>query len=268
MKPAEILRSLEKTARKRFGQNFLVNPKVAEEMITAAELKNTDTVVEIGPGLGALTEELIKKAGRVIAIELDRDLAEYLRNRRLPQVTVVTGNSLDIDWTVTIGNDYKIVANIPYSITSPVLRKIFQLENRPSVAILLIQKEMAERIVAPAGSSERGFLTLLTEANAEVKIVGKVKPGSFHPMPKVDSAIIKVTPSERKMETILWPAVEAAFRHKRQTLVNALTKDLPLKRSELEKFLKKNAWNPLIRPSELTFADWQTLSKEIKNQLD
>ena len=131
MKPAEILRKLKKFPNKRFGQNFLVDEKVLKDIIKTAALSKDDTVVEIGPGLGVLTEQLSKSAGRVIAVEADRELAEYIRHSNLSNVTVITGDALRIDWDITIEGDYKIVANIPYSITSPLLRKIFSLKNKP-----------------------------------------------------------------------------------------------------------------------------------------
>lgn len=267
MNPAEVLRGLETRVKKRFGQNFLVSEKVVSEMVDAASLTGEETVVEIGSGLGALTERLVDSAKKVIAIELDRDLAEYLRNRHLPNLTVITGNALDIDWTIDIEGDYSIVANIPYSITSPLLRKIFALQHKPKTVVLLVQHEMAERISAPAGSSERGFLTLLTEANASAKIAGKVKPGSFHPMPSVDSAILVLTPTDSKMETVFWPAIEAGFRHKRQTLANSLINDLHLSREKVEAVLEAHKLDKMVRPSVLTFDEWQAVSADIERLL-
>lgn len=266
MKPSEILRSINASPKKWFGQNFLTNEAVLDDIVNVAEIAETDTVVEIGPGLGALTERLIT-AGKVIAIEADRELAEYMRNRHLPKTIVVTGDALQIDWTIDIEGDYKIVANIPYSITSPLLRKIFHLEKRPNRIVLLIQKEVAERLAAPAGSNDRGFLTMLREANADIKIVRKVLPGSFHPAPKVDSAVILLTLHENREAEIFWPAVERAFSHKRQTLANGVEKGIGLPKGTISHYLEKMGLNPLSRPSDLSFDHWVALSFLIKEGL-
>jgi len=144
------------------------------------------------------------------------------------------------------------------------LRKIFLEEKKPAKVVLLIQKEMAVRITAAPGSSERGFLTLLTEANATAKIIRTVKPGSFYPRPKVDSAIIELTllPKSRSAD-IFWPAVEAGFRHKRQTLVNSLANDLHLPKDQAIALVKAQKLDALIRPQNLSFEDWANLSKEL-----
>lgn len=267
VKPSDILRSINASPKKWFGQNFLTNEAVLDDIVNAAEIAETDIVIEIGPGLGALTERLIAKAGKVIAIEADRELAEYMRNRHLPKTTIVTGDALQIDWTVDIEGDYKIVANIPYSITSPLMRKIFHLEKRPSRVVLLIQKEVAERLIASAGSNDRGFLTMLREANADIKIVRRVLPGSFHPAPKVDSVVILLTLHENREAEIFWPAVERAFSHKRQTLANGVEKGIGLSKGTIVKYLEKLNLNPLSRPSDLSFDNWVALSSLIKEGL-
>lgn len=264
MKPAEILRDLKKLPKKLLGQNFLVDESVVRDMIAAAEIRPDETVVEIGSGLGALTDVLAKKASRVLAIEADQELVHYLRLKKRRKVKIIHGDALQIDWTVTLDTPYRIVANIPYSITSPLLRKIFLLEKKPSKVVLLVQKEMAWRITAETGSSERGFLTLLCEAAAKVRIVRTVKPGSFYPRPKTDSAIIELTllPKNRAAE-LFWPAVEAGFRHKRQTLANALSKDLALAKSEVIPLIENQQLDPLIRAQSLSFDDWASLSQEL-----
>lgn len=262
---SQILRELAKFPQKSMGQNFLTDPRALGDIIDAAELKSEDVAVEIGPGLGILTRELARRVKRVIAVELDRDLADHLRNQNIPNVTVISGDALRIEWDLTIEGPYKIVANIPYSITSPLLRKIYQLKNRPQSVVLLVQKEVAERLLAPPGSSERGYLTLLGEANAEISKVRLVKPGSFYPQPKVDSAIIKISPlAKPRINELFWPAVEAGFRHKRQTAANAISKDLHISKSAIEAELRKLGLDPLARPSVLSFDQWAVLSKTVQ----
>ena len=268
MKPAEILRDIKKLPKKLLGQNFLVDESVVRDMISAAEIQPEDTVVEVGPGLGALTDELAKSAKLVLAIEMDQELVHYLRLKKRRNVKIIHGDALKIDWTVSLDSPYQIVANIPYSITSPLLRKIFGLEKKPTKVILLVQKEMAIRITAEPGSSERGFLTLLTEAAANAKIIRTVKPGSFYPRPKTDSAIIELTPlPENRANKIYWPAVEAGFRHKRQTLCNAINKDLKLTKSEIINILDSSGLNPLIRAQNLSFEEWEIVSQRIEKLL-
>lgn len=268
MKPAEILRDIKKLPKKLLGQNFLVDESVVRDMISAAEIQPEDVVVEVGPGLGALTDDLAREAKQVLAIETDQELVNYLRLHKRRKVKIIHGDALKIDWTATLDTPYRIVANIPYSITSPLLRKIFSLEKKPNLVVLLVQKEMAVRITAEPGSSERGFLTLLCEAAANAKIIRTVKPGSFYPRPKTDSAIIRLTLlPENRSNQIYWPAVEAGFRHKRQTLCNAINKDLKLSKSDIVTILETVKLNPLIRAQNLSFEDWMIFSKSIENLL-
>ncbi|HSX42228.1 MAG TPA: 16S rRNA (adenine(1518)-N(6)/adenine(1519)-N(6))-dimethyltransferase RsmA [Candidatus Saccharimonadales bacterium] len=263
MKPVEILKDLQKFPDKKFGQNFLVDEKALTDIVAAAKLESEETVVEIGPGLGVLTFALLEKVKRVIAVEADRELADYLREKHIPKLTVVTGDALRVDWTLEISAGYKIVANIPYSITSPLLQKIYHLAKKPKTVILLVQKELAERLTAKPGDRDRGFMTVLSEANADIKIIRKVAPGSFRPMPKVESAVIEVTPfKESKLESVFWPVVEAGFRHARQTLMNGL-KDLPVSRTEIQAIFTELKLNPLARPADLSFRQWQQLSQEV-----
>jgi 16S rRNA (adenine1518-N6/adenine1519-N6)-dimethyltransferase len=261
MQPSKELSGLGKRPQKQLGQNFLVDQKVVDNMLETGDVSREDTIIEIGPGLGALTKVLGERAKKVIAIEADYELAANLREQKIKNVSVIAGDALQVDWTISIEHDYKVIANIPYSLTSPLLRKAFQLEKRPTLLTLLIQKEMAERICAAPGESNRGFLTLLTEVNAEAKIIRKVMPGSFYPSPKVESAIILIVPKEKSLqEEIFWPAVEAGFRHKRQTLANSLRNDLSWPKPEVEAALEKLGLTKLARPAELSFEQWKAIS--------
>ena len=261
MKPSEILRDLKKFPSKILGQNFLVDDSAIEAMLEAAQLSMEDTVVEIGPGLGALTFPLLTRVNRVIAIEQDRELANYLYLKKVKKLTVVTGDALKVDWTVAIPGVYKIVANIPYSITFPLLRKIFSLDRPPTLVALLIQKEAADRLIAPPGSSERGLPTVRTEANARAKVVKRVPSGSFYPGRRVDASIIVFELMPSRDAEVFWPAVEAGFRHKRQTLANGLNKDLKIPKSMLAEFIATIGQKEKCRAQELTFEDWVALSK-------
>jgi 16S rRNA (adenine1518-N6/adenine1519-N6)-dimethyltransferase len=267
MKPAQILRELKKLPKKVLGQNFLADDKVVQDMIQVAEIKKEETVVEIGPGLGSLTFPLTKLAERVIAIEADYEFVHYLRLHKVKNLTIISGDALRIDWTIDIEGTYKVVANIPYSLTSPLLRKIYHLEARPIKVVLLIQKAMAERLVAEPGSSKRGMLTLLAEANASAKIIRTVKPGSFYPTPKVDSAIVSLQLLPKSQEAdIFWPAVEAGFRHKRQMLINGLNKDLHLPKPALIRILELLSIDSKVRAEDLSFEQWANLSRVLSKK--
>lgn len=268
MDVASVLKSLQVLPKKEFGQNFLVDDEVLQAIVSTAELTSEDTVVEIGPGLGVLTTELTARAKRVIAIEADRDLAEYLRRKNIANLTVVTGDALQIDWTATIEGPYKIVANIPYSITSPLVRKIFSLSNRPTAVVLLMQKEVAERLTAEPGNNSRGYLTILIEAVAQTQIIASVGPESFYPAPTVNSAIVTLTPlTQTVTEHIFWPAVEAGFRHKRQMIRNSLF-DLPISKEAVSRALTQSGVDPSSRPAMLSLDDWQRLSVAIQTEIN
>lgn len=254
-------------AKKSYGQHFLNDANILNAIIDEALVGDSDTVVEIGPGRGSLTFILARRAKRVIAIEADRELADELRPKLPKNVSLITGDALKVEWELEIESDYKIVANIPYSITSPLLRKIYSLNKKPSVAVLLVQLEVARRLTAPAGSSERGLMTLLREAEADCVLVRKVAAGSFAPPPQVESAVIKVTPYEQSLRsTIFWPAVEAAFSHKRQKMSNAIG-GLPIAKSRVAELLAAVDISPAVRPSELTFGQWQALSAVLEQEI-
>lgn len=264
MKPSEILRELKKFPNKVLGQNFLVDESVSRDMIETAEISEDETVVEIGPGLGALTFPLLTHAKRVIAIEADREFATYLQHHKSKKLTVIAADALKIDWDVDIEGSYKVVANIPYSITFPLLRKAFLLEHRPSRLVLLVQKEVAERLVAKPGSGDRGIPTVRVEANGTAKVIRWVKPGCFYPRPKVDSAIVEITINQLRESEIFWPSVEAGFGHKRSTLANAINKSLKIPKTVLVEIINKIDLNPMARAQELDFEAWVRLSKELR----
>lgn len=254
-------------AKKSYGQHFLNDANILNAIIDEALVGDSDTVVEIGPGRGSLTFILARRAKRVIAIEADRELADELRPKLPKNVTLITGDALKVEWELEIEGDYKIVANIPYSITSPLMRKIYVLPHKPSVVVLLIQKEVAARLKAAAGSSERGLMTLMREASGEIEIVRNVAPGSFSPPPEVESTVIKFTPfAESKMSSIYWPLLEAAFSHKRQKLTNAIG-GLPIPKARVAELIAEAGIDGSMRPQELDFAAWQNLSAAISAEI-
>ena len=181
--------------RRSLGQHFLSDPRILARIADALSLGSGDTVVEIGAGRGALTGHLLERAGRVIAIELDRVLAGTLRERYAaePRLEVVERDVLEVDVGAVAGGEYALVGNVPYYITTPIIFHVLR-RPRPTRAVYLVQREVAERLAAPAGAKEYGALSANVQAVARVELLFRVAPGAFHPPPKVESAVVRLTP--------------------------------------------------------------------------
>ena len=195
---------------KRLGQHFLTDKRILERIVDALELTGTETVVEIGPGRGALTELLVPRAGRVIAVELDRALAEMLRARYAtdPRVSIVEQDVLEVQLGEIGGSDFVLAGNVPYYITTPILVHAL-VPPRPRRAVYLVQREVGDRASAPPGGREYGALTVNVQAVARVETLFRVPAGAFRPPPKVESAVIRVTPHA---DPVVAPEEEAKFR--------------------------------------------------------
>jgi len=279
----KYLKQNELWAKKSLGQNFLVDREVLNKIVKAAELKKTDTVIEIGPGFGVLTQELVKNAGKVIAIEKDDELAKKLDVRcqmapvsangqaevgNVKNIEILNQDVLETDLTKLIKlmsneADYKLVANIPYYITSKILEKFLSAENKPELIVLLVQKEVAERICAKPGDTS--VLSIAVQFYGEPEIVDVVKSSSFWPQPKIDSAILKIKIKNKisnikDMEQELFKVVRAGFRSRRKTLVNNLISGINLSREELFDILEKAGLDKNVRAQELSVDDWIELS--------
>jgi 16S rRNA (adenine1518-N6/adenine1519-N6)-dimethyltransferase len=208
----------------RLGQHFLIKASILERIAAAACPEHEHLVVEIGPGRGALTAKLLQRADRVDAIELDSYLAAHLRQKFAhdARLEVVEGDVLVVDLARWAGAP--IVGNLPYYITSPIIERVIRL--RPPRAVFLIQKEVAERLTARPGQREYGFLTVQTQFFADVRLLFEVKPGAFHPPPKVDSAVVLLAPKEPGPAvadpTAFLQFVGRCFHQKRKTLRNNL----------------------------------------------
>jgi 16S rRNA (adenine1518-N6/adenine1519-N6)-dimethyltransferase len=182
-------------AKRRLGQHFLTDPRLLARIADALEAGPQDTVLEVGPGMGGLTAPLLERAGRVIAIEKDRDLIPALR-ARFPTLTVIEADALDLDWKTLRppeGSGLLVTGNIPYNITSPLIDKAL-LPPRPRRTVFLVQKEVADRVTAAAGTPEYGALTIGVQAVARAERLFTVPAGAFKPRPKVDSAVLRLTP--------------------------------------------------------------------------
>ncbi|HEX7123130.1 MAG TPA: 16S rRNA (adenine(1518)-N(6)/adenine(1519)-N(6))-dimethyltransferase RsmA, partial [Gemmatimonadaceae bacterium] len=214
--------------RKRFGQHFLSDPRLLDRIADALGPTREDAVVEIGPGRGALTDRLADRAGRVVAIEIDRDLAALLqtRYRDRPHVEIVTGDALEEDWGALAGGPYLLAGNLPYYITTPLLFRALE-RPRPVRAVLLVQREVAERIVAPPGSREYGALSVNVQLFAQAEVVGRVPAGAFRPVPEVDSAIVRMIPYAtgpvpEADEPALRRFVQGIFAYRRKQITRAV----------------------------------------------
>ena len=246
---------MEITPKKSLGQNFLINAGILEKIVDAAEITKEDTVLEVGPGTGNLTKLISEKAGRVVAIEKDYRLIEDLRIK-FPNIKLVEDDILKFkpEEHDLKDNAYKIVANIPYYLTSNLLRIIFEKWPKPKLIVLTIQKEVAQRIIAK--SPDMNLLALSIQLYSEPKIIGYISKGSFRPIPKVDSAIIKLIPKEgigvKNNEKILTIA-KKAFSGKRKQLQNTLP----------EINFESLGINPKSRPEELSISDWLKMASEV-----
>lgn len=248
--------------KKSLGQHFLINQSVVDKMIQTAEITPKDTILEIGPGLGILTQTLCQKAEKVIAIEIDPKMVEILKKTcgHFKNLKIINNDILSksIDYQLST-IDYKLVSSLPYQITSPVIRKFLEAENKPQSLTLLIQKEMAQRITAKPGNRERGFLTVLVEFYSQTEIVAWVDKNNFWPKPKVDSAIIKI--SIRSQFYHLEPKsffriVQAGFSTKRRQIHNSLAGGLHLPKEKILDTLVKANIDPKRRAETLTLNEW------------
>jgi 16S rRNA (adenine1518-N6/adenine1519-N6)-dimethyltransferase len=250
--------------KKFLGQNFLKNEAIADQIIQSASLTKDDTVVEIGPGTGVLTERLARVAGQVLAVEKDFDLIDKLR-KRMGQKNLKLIHQDALWFDVSLLENYKVVANIPYNITSPLIRKFIENEPRPELLVLMVQKEVAERITAKAGDSSRGLLTLIVEFYAEAEILFGVGRNEFFPAPEVDSAVIKITPKTKLLDiepALFFKVVKAGFSSKRQQIHNALGGTLRLEKDVVLKLLSDSKIDPKTRAEDLTLNEWMELAQQ------
>lgn len=264
--------------KRRFGQNFLVDQNVVDRIITAVQPAADETIIEIGPGRGVLTSRLLEKAGRVVAIEFDRDLVPQLRELfgESANLTLIEDDALTVDFCNIIqpAQSARVVANLPYNIATAIGQRLIEQRRCISEMILMLQREVVDRITAEPGSSERGFLSVFVEAYCEAEKLFDVPPQAFRPVPKVWSTVVRlrVRPqiaAQVKDEELLWKVVSAGFAQRRKTILNNL-RDAP---EAIQERLKKHGGAsivlceagipPLRRAETLALEEWALLVNAI-----
>jgi 16S rRNA (adenine1518-N6/adenine1519-N6)-dimethyltransferase len=260
--------------RKSLSQNFLTDPAALDAIVEAAELAPGDRVVEIGPGLGVLTRRLLAAGARVLAVELDARLAEYLRRELygIDAFELIEADALSLHPREMFpGEPFKVVANIPYHITSPLLHAFLEGDRPPDLTVLLVQLEVAERVAAPPG--QMSYLSVFAQNVAAAEVVARVAAAAFEPAPDVDSAVLRL---RRRDEPVVpagdgrepfYRVVQAGFRQRRKQVHNGLTRELPLDRAVVEVALDACGIDPERRPQTLTVAEWACLATDLGPRL-
>jgi 16S rRNA (adenine1518-N6/adenine1519-N6)-dimethyltransferase len=260
--------------RKRWGQHFLIDRNILNKVIQAAELEKGDVVLEVGPGLGEMTLALARQIKKVIAVEIDSKLVEILRRKTtgLPNVEVIKGDILKINFNELLdqeGPRLKVVANLPYQISTPLLFRFMESQNVFSDLTLMLQKEVAERMIASPGGKDYGPLSVFTQAVSNLFICFFIKPSAFFPPPKVESAVIRVVWKERPvvaLEEKEWfrNVVRGCMGYRRKRLMNALKhSDLPLP-PDIEQRMEKIGIDPERRPGTLTIQEFAHLAEAMR----
>ena len=255
--------------RKALGQNFLTDQNITRKILQAAHVSETDTVLEVGPGRGALTDLLAERAGNLVAVEFDRELAAILKKRFADnsKVTIHEQDILKFDFSsISAENRFKVVANLPYNISTPVLFRFLEERHRISKIVVMLQKEVGERLSAQPDCSDYGVLTILFRQWFDVKREFLVSPGCFFPAPKVDSVVISLVPlSESRVEIgdqlLFERLVKAAFAMRRKTLWNCLKAAGLAEPEQLEELLASCSIDPGRRGETLTLEEFALLSR-------
>ena len=259
-------------ARHALSQNFLADAEVLSAIIAEADPVPGDRVLEIGPGLGLLTGALLDAGTAVTAVELDRGLAAFLRDRFEPAIgegrlRLIEGDALDQDLVHLVEPPYDVVANLPYHITSPILHALLGEPPRPRRLVLMVQREVADRIAAPPG--KMSYLSVFVQYHARVRVAVYVPPEAFEPEPAVASAVIVVEPfaaDDRispEDEDALWRLVQAAFRERRKMLHNVLARQLPVDAGRVDAALETAGIAPDRRPQTLAVGEWLALAEAL-----
>ena len=270
----EIIQKYEFMFQKKFGQNFLIDTHVLDEIISAAGITKNDCVLEIGPGIGTMTQYLAENAGHVVAVEIDRNLIPILKETLADydNVTVINEDILRVDIKALAeeyngGKPIKVVANLPYYITTPIIMGLFESGVPIDNITVMVQKEVADRMKEGPGSKDYGALSLAVQYYAEPEIVANVPPNCFIPRPNVGSAVIRLTrhkemPVEVKDPALMFKIIRASFNQRRKTLQNGLgnAPELPYTKEQIAAAIAEMGLTPTIRGEALSLAQFAQLS--------
>ena len=270
----EIIQKYEFMFQKKFGQNFLIDTHVLEKIISAAGITKNDCVLEIGPGIGTMTQYLAENAGHVVAVEIDRNLIPILKETLADynNVTVINEDILRVDIKALAeeyngGKPIKVVANLPYYITTPIIMGLFESGVPIDNITVMVQKEVADRMKEGPGSKDYGALSLAVQYYAEPEIVANVPPNCFIPRPNVGSAVIRLTrhkemPVEVKDPVLMFKIIRASFNQRRKTLQNGLgnASELPYTKEQIAAAIAEMGLTPTIRGEALSLAQFAQLS--------
>jgi 16S rRNA (adenine1518-N6/adenine1519-N6)-dimethyltransferase len=262
-----LLRRFHLRPKKSLGQNFLMDEGALAKVAAAAELTASDTVLEIGPGLGSLTRHLASAARRVVAVELDDSLLPALQHvlKPYPNVEIVHGDILQSPTSnFQLPTAYKVVANIPYYITSAVIRHLLEAETRPALIALTVQREVAARLCARPG--EMSLLAVSVQFYAAPRIAARIPAGAFYPRPEVDSAVVRLDVLDKPAAAVpdtdlFFRVVRAGFSQKRKQLRNALSGGLRLENHRVDEWLARAGVDPKRRAETLTLEEWGALAR-------
>jgi 16S rRNA (adenine1518-N6/adenine1519-N6)-dimethyltransferase len=273
---ARVMKEKGISAKKSLGQNFLIDQNIVRRIVESADLQGEHWVVEIGPGLGALTAPMAEAAAQVVAMEIDRELVAILQEALAhPKISIVEGDALELDWRAVLeergwrGEPLSLVANLPYYITTPLIMKALESGLPFAAVLVMVQKEVADRMLAPPGSKDCGVLSLAVQYYAEGSLVLKVPRTVFIPAPAVDSAVVKLVPRLPQVSAPrdqLFQVIRAAFQQRRKTLRNALkslVEEWGLTLEELDQALANCGIEPSLRGERLSLEQYSKLTEEL-----
>jgi len=274
-----LLKKYSVRPSKRLGQYFLIDKEVLEKTVESANLVKKDNVIEIGPGIGTLTKKLAKIAGKVIAVEKDKRMCQILKEtlKDYKNVEIINRDVLKLSFNrlvkAELRQNYKVVANLPYYITSPFIRKFLESKFPPKEMVLLVQKEVAQRICAKP--SKMSILAVAVQFYSKPEIVKIVLKRAFWPIPKVDSALVKITPSQILSKQNLggqantdkfFRVVKAGFSSPRKQLANNLSNQLNLNKEKIREIFKEIKIDPKVRAQELSIKNWMKILEAISRK--
>lgn len=277
---ADIIQKYQFHFQKKFGQNFLIDGNILDKIIESAQLTKEDCVLEIGPGIGTMTQYLAEEAGEVVAVEIDKNLIPILQDTlsAYNNVTILNEDILKVDIKRIAeehngGKPIKVVANLPYYITTPIIMVLFESHVPLQSVTIMVQKEMADRMQVGPGTKDYGALSLAVQYYAKPEIITRVPASCFMPRPNVDSTVIRLTryekpPVEVEDETYLFAVIRASFNQRRKTLVNGLTNagNLGVDRQMVEETLTEMGLSTIIRGETLTLEQFAELSNRLRGK--